>query len=187
MAKLLDFGLVRSHTAGDEANLTQEGAIAGTPAYMSPEQADGKRALDGRSDIYSLGALAYYLLTGRPPFVRPTSLQTLVAHLTDPPVPPDRLRADVPADVQAVVMALPGEGPEPALSGCAKSGKGAGRLSRRRTVDRRRRGRVVARPRRFCGRGEPGRGGPNDGALTRDPGADVSGRPARVHRLMEAP
>jgi serine/threonine-protein kinase len=105
VAKLLDFGLVRSHGVGGGADhLTQEGAIAGTPAYMSPEQADGKKDLDTRSDSYSLGAVAYFLLTGQPPFVRPTPLQTLIAHLCDAAAPLDQFRADVPADLQAVVL-----------------------------------------------------------------------------------
>jgi len=105
VAKLLDFGLVRSHGSGPDAdNLTQEGALAGTPAYMSPEQADGKKDLDARSDIYSLGAVAYYLLTGQPPFVRPTQLQTLIAHACDPPIPPVQIRSEVPPDLQAVVL-----------------------------------------------------------------------------------
>jgi serine/threonine-protein kinase len=105
VAKLLDFGLVRSYGAeGGADHLTQEGAIAGTPAYMSPEQADGKKDLGAGSDIYSLGAVAYFLLTGQPPFMRPTPLQTLIAHLRDEAVPPDQLRADVPADLQAVVL-----------------------------------------------------------------------------------
>jgi serine/threonine-protein kinase len=105
VAKLLDFGLVRSYGLGSGAdNLTQDGAVAGTPAYMSPEQADGKRDLDARSDIYSLGAVAYYVLTGQPPFVRPTPLQTLIAHACDPPIPPDQLRAEVPPDLQAIVL-----------------------------------------------------------------------------------
>jgi eukaryotic-like serine/threonine-protein kinase len=105
VAKLLDFGLVRSHGLGTGAdNLTQEGALAGTPAYMSPEQADGKKDLDARSDIYSLGAVAYYLLTGQPPFVRPTQLQTLIAHACDAPIPPDQLQAEVPPDLRSVVL-----------------------------------------------------------------------------------
>ena len=105
VAKLLDFGLVRTPDLGATADtLTQEGAIAGTPAYMAPEQADGKRNLDARSDIYSLGAVAYYLLTGQPPFVRPTHLQTLIAHIHERPTPPYQLQADVPADLQAVVL-----------------------------------------------------------------------------------
>jgi serine/threonine-protein kinase len=105
VAKLLDFGLVRGHGLdSDDAKLTQQGAIAGTPAYMSPEQAAGREDVDGRSDIYSLGAVAYFLLTGQPPFVRGSAVQTLAAHLGEPVVPPDRLRADVPADLQAVVL-----------------------------------------------------------------------------------
>ncbi len=105
VAKLLDFGLVQSFgTDGAAGHLTQEGAIAGTPTYMSPEQADGKKDLDGRSDIYSLGATAYFLLTSQPPFVRPTHLQTLVAHVCDPPVPPDQLQSEVPRDLQNVVL-----------------------------------------------------------------------------------
>jgi serine/threonine-protein kinase len=102
VAKLLDFGLVR--VAAGDARLTQEGAIAGTPAYMSPEQAAGRADLDGRSDIYSLGAVAYFLLTGQPPFVRETAVQTFIAHACDAPIPPDRLRPDVPADLAAVVL-----------------------------------------------------------------------------------
>jgi serine/threonine-protein kinase len=134
VAKLLDFGLVRSPTAGDgEDNLTQEGAIAGTPAYMSPEQADGKKELDARSDIYSLGAVAYFLLTGQPPFVRPTSLQTLLAHLSDAAAPLDQLRADVPADLQAAVLRCLEKAParrfadapslDKALAACSAAGR----------------------------------------------------------------
>jgi len=104
-AKLLDFGLVRAHGDGKHAaQLTQTGAVAGTPAYMSPEQADARLDLDGRSDIYSLGAVMYFLLTGQPPFVRPTAMRTLLAHLHDPVAPPNRLRSEVPDDVQCVVL-----------------------------------------------------------------------------------
>jgi serine/threonine-protein kinase len=103
--KLLDFGLVRA--PGLERGgppLTQEGVIAGTPAYMSPEQAAGQAHLDGRSDIYSLGAVAYFLLTGRPPFVRPTAAQTLAAHLGEPVESPSRCRPEAPEDLSAVVL-----------------------------------------------------------------------------------
>jgi serine/threonine-protein kinase len=104
VAKLLDFGLVQAGGPGRGGQkLTQEGAIAGTPAFMSPEQAAGKTDLDGRSDIYSLGAVAYFLLTGRPPFVRQTAVQTLAAHIDEPPAAPSR-EADVPADLEAVVL-----------------------------------------------------------------------------------
>jgi eukaryotic-like serine/threonine-protein kinase len=105
VAKLLDFGLVHCPVAkGDETRLTHAGLIFGTPAYLSPEQAAGRLDLDARSDIYSLGALAYYLLTGRPPFVRPTAVQTVTAHLTDPVPPPSGLRLGVPPDLERVVL-----------------------------------------------------------------------------------
>jgi serine/threonine-protein kinase len=71
---------------------------------MSPEQASGHGDVDGRSDLYSLGAVAYFLLTGQPPFVRKTAVQTLAAHLGEPVIAPDRLRPDLPADVQAAVL-----------------------------------------------------------------------------------
>ena len=60
--------------------------------------------LDARSDLYSLGAVAYFLLTGRPPFARASAVQTLAAHLAEPVVAPDRHRPEVPADLQAVVL-----------------------------------------------------------------------------------
>ncbi|MFO0841081.1 MAG: protein kinase [Gemmataceae bacterium] len=105
VAKLLDFGLVHCPVAeGDETRLTHTGLIFGTPAYLSPEQAAGKLDLDARSDVYSLGALAYYLLTGRPPFVRPTAVQTVTAHLTDPVTPPSELRTEIPSDLERVVL-----------------------------------------------------------------------------------
>jgi serine/threonine-protein kinase len=105
VAKLLDFGLARRlDPTQDALKLTQEGALAGTPLYMSPEQAAGGAALDARSDLYSLGAVAYFLLTGQPPFIRATAVQTLAAHLGEPVVPPSRLWPEVPADLEAVVL-----------------------------------------------------------------------------------
>ncbi|MFO0841051.1 MAG: serine/threonine-protein kinase [Gemmataceae bacterium] len=103
VAKLLDFGLVRARGSGQGGEtLTEEGTIAGTPAYMSPEQARGDAA-DTRSDLYSVGAVAYFLLTGEPPFVRDSAVQTMAAHLSDPVTPPGRQRS-VPADLEAVVL-----------------------------------------------------------------------------------
>jgi eukaryotic-like serine/threonine-protein kinase len=103
--KLLDFGLVRAiDPAAEHGKLTQDGAIAGTPEYMSPEQAEGSGGLDGRSDIYSLGAVAYFLLTGRPPFQKATTLQLLFAHVREPVKPLTEIRPEIPTDVQAVVL-----------------------------------------------------------------------------------
>ncbi len=105
VAKLLDFGLVRP-AAGDQdgEKLTQDGAVQGTPAYMSPEQAGGQADLDRRSDIYSLGALAYYLLTGQSPFAGRSSVKMLAAHLYEAPAMLTQHRPDVPPDLEAVVL-----------------------------------------------------------------------------------
>jgi serine/threonine-protein kinase len=105
VAKLLDFGLVLAPGAGpDGERLTQVGVISGTPAYMSPEQAGGREDLDARSDIYSLGCLAYFLLTGRPPFADRAAVGMVAAHMYEPPAPLTSRRADVPEELQAVVL-----------------------------------------------------------------------------------
>lgn len=105
VAKLLDFGLVlppMSETDGEK--LTQDGAVTGTPAYLSPEQAGGQETLDARSDIYSVGALAYFLLTGQPPFTNRSLVKMLAAHLYEEPAPLSNHRRDVPAKLEAVVL-----------------------------------------------------------------------------------
>jgi eukaryotic-like serine/threonine-protein kinase len=130
VAKLLDFGLARQLGPDkDSPKLTQDGIITGTPAYMSPEQAAGGDSLDARSDIYSLGAVAYFLLTGQPPFLRATAVQTLAAHLGEPVTAPSRLRPGLPADLEAIVLQCLAKEPakrfpsvealERALAGCA--------------------------------------------------------------------
>jgi serine/threonine-protein kinase len=105
VAKLLDFGLVLDQRLGpDGERLTHEGAIAGTPAYMSPEQALGREDLDARSDIYGVGCLAYFLLTGQPPFAGRSAVEMLAAHLYEPPAPLTNRRPDVTEEVQTVVL-----------------------------------------------------------------------------------
>jgi serine/threonine-protein kinase len=105
VVKVLDFGLVKAvGLDGPQETLTQEGTITGTPTDMSPEQASGQDVLDGRSDIYSLGGVAYFLLTGQPPFQRDRAVQLLVAHIHEPVRPLTDLRADVPSDLQQVVL-----------------------------------------------------------------------------------
>jgi serine/threonine-protein kinase len=105
VAKLLDFGLVKSSGMGsDSVRLTREGAFAGSPAFMSPEQAAGRSHLDARSDIYNVGAVAYYLLTGRLPFDRLSTLQMLHAHAYEPLIPTQDFNDLVPADLQQVIL-----------------------------------------------------------------------------------
>jgi serine/threonine-protein kinase len=105
VAKVVDFGLVRTlgMTDGSE-KLTHEGRLVGTPAYMSPEQASGEEQLDSRTDIYSLGAVAYFVLTGQSPFVRKTAIQTIAAHLHEKPLPLTTVMPQVPVDLEAVAM-----------------------------------------------------------------------------------
>ena len=111
--KLLDFGLVLPVVdAGDDETLSHEGMIAGTPAYMSPEQASGQKMLDVRSDLYSVGALAYFLLTGRPPFACTSPLKTLAAHLYAAPTPPSSDHSAVPADLEAIVLRCLAKNPD---------------------------------------------------------------------------
>lgn len=102
VTKLVDFGLVKD-TLYDAAALTQTGVVAGTPLYMSPEQAsDG--ALDHRTDIYSLGATYYTLLTGKPPYSGEAAPQIMFKHVTAPTPDPRENNADIPESVAQVVM-----------------------------------------------------------------------------------
>ncbi|MBX7073064.1 MAG: serine/threonine protein kinase [Pirellulales bacterium] len=103
VAKLLDFGLVRPVATTADLQLTLEGSITGSPLYMSPEQALDESP-DGRSDIYSLGAVAYFLLTGRPPFEAAKPLQVLFAHAHQEPTGPAAMNGDVPDDLDRVVL-----------------------------------------------------------------------------------
>jgi serine/threonine-protein kinase len=103
VAKLLDFGLVQDLSADADDRLTRAGTLLGTPAYMSPEQAAGESAVDARGDVYGLGALAFFALTGRPPFQGKTLGQLLAAHRSEPPPLLTDLRPDVPTDLSAVV------------------------------------------------------------------------------------
>jgi eukaryotic-like serine/threonine-protein kinase len=104
-AKVLDFGLAKLGEREELSEVTGRGEIIGTPYYMSPEQIRGEE-LDHRSDIYSLGAVMYRMLTGQAPFRASTPVGVLTKHLTDEPVPPSRARPELGIDarVDAVVL-----------------------------------------------------------------------------------
>ena len=103
--KVADFGLARVLATADGLDLTQDGMTLGTPLYMSPEQAEGK-AVDSRSDLYSLGATVYHLLAGRPPFLAATSLAVALAHIKELPVPIAEVRPDVPVGLSDIIDRL---------------------------------------------------------------------------------
>ncbi len=103
VAKVLDFGLVKL-TAPEATQLTADYTVSGTPQYMSPEQAMSVSEIDGRADIYALGAILYFMLTGRPPFDGATPTELMIAHARDPVVPPSQIRLGIPADLEAVAL-----------------------------------------------------------------------------------
>ena len=104
--KLLDFGLVSSTAAEDVSlQLTADDTTSGTPAYMAPEMAVGKDAVDGRADLYALGCVGYWLLTGKHVFEGDTPVAVLVEHVKTAPVPPSqRTEIEVPADLERVIL-----------------------------------------------------------------------------------
>jgi serine/threonine-protein kinase len=100
-AMVTDFGIARAVEAN--TRLTVTGIAVGTPTYMSPEQAVGEREIDGRSDIYSLGVVAYQMLTGRVPFTAGNSMALLLKHVGERPRPIAELRPDVPPTLRDAI------------------------------------------------------------------------------------
>ncbi len=100
-AVLADFGIAQ---AAGQSRLTRTGAATGTPEYISPEQAKGLRDLDQRTDIYSLGIVAYRMLTGRVPFQRENNWATMLAHIAETPPPLRQVNRALSADTEAVVL-----------------------------------------------------------------------------------
>ncbi|MGI9043821.1 MAG: protein kinase domain-containing protein [Gemmatimonadaceae bacterium] len=103
-AVVADFGIALAVTNAGGGRLTQTGLSLGTPQYMSPEQATGERDIDARSDIYSLGAVTYELLTGEPPFTGPTAQAIVAKVITTEPQRLAAQRKSIPANVEAAVM-----------------------------------------------------------------------------------
>lgn len=113
--KVLDFGLVRE-TANLDATQSTLNVLTGTPLYMSPEQITDPQGVDGRSDLYALGAVAYFLLTGVPPFTGSSVVEVCGHHLHTQPVrPSERLGEALPEDLENLVLSLlekkPGQRP----------------------------------------------------------------------------
>lgn len=105
-AFLADFGVAKAAAGGTTDTLTSFGVTLGTPAYMSPEQASGERDINGRSDLYALGCVAYEALAGAPPFSGPNAMAIISQHLTKPPPRLVSAREAVPEDVAAAVARL---------------------------------------------------------------------------------
>jgi WD40 repeat protein/serine/threonine protein kinase len=101
--KISDFGLAMD--LADASRQTRTGEVVGTPSYMAPEQAQGRRKDFGpATDVHALGAVLYELLTGRPPFHAATAVDTLVQVSFEDPIPPSRLRADLPRDLETICL-----------------------------------------------------------------------------------
>jgi tetratricopeptide (TPR) repeat protein len=108
--KITDFGLAKRLEA---KGMTESGILIGTPSYMAPEQAaGGKRPVGPTADVYSLGAVLYELLTGRPPFRAETSWDTVAQVLADEPVAPSRLQPKVPRDLETICLKCLQKNPE---------------------------------------------------------------------------
>jgi serine/threonine-protein kinase len=131
--KVVDFGLVREVAEEADLALTGAGQVMGTPLYMGPEVMQSPTSADARSDLYALGAVGYYLLTGQHVFTGSSLLAICFAHVNSVPVPPgERLGTALPADLEAVVLSClekdPSARPQSAaelrdrLHGCSEVG-----------------------------------------------------------------
>jgi serine/threonine protein kinase len=111
--KVLDFGLIKEFGRDvSDAGETEVNAIVGTPTYMSPEAVTAPETMDGRSDLYAVGALGYFLLTGVPPFSGKTVLEVCAQHLHCEPVAPStRAKVSVPADLEQLILSCLSKSP----------------------------------------------------------------------------
>jgi hypothetical protein len=102
--KVLDFGLARRVRDAGDGGLTKTGMVFGTPRYIAPESVSGQQRTDGRSDLYNLGGVAYWMLTGRPLFAGSSSIDLIIDHVKTIPDPPSRVsELAIPAELDAIV------------------------------------------------------------------------------------
>lgn len=125
---ITDFGLVKRADAG-ASSLTASGAVLGTPSYMAPEQAEGGR-VGPAADIYSIGAILYQLLTGRPPFRAATVAETLAQLIEHEPTPPRQLRPTIPRDLELICLKCLEKRPENRYASAAALAADLGRFLR---------------------------------------------------------
>ncbi|HEY5010543.1 MAG TPA: Stk1 family PASTA domain-containing Ser/Thr kinase, partial [Acidimicrobiales bacterium] len=107
--KVTDFGIAQAMSVEDQ--LAEEGSVMGTATYFSPEQAEGA-AVDGRSDIYSLGVVLYEMLAGRPPFIGDSPVEVSSQHVHGTVPPPSEFNSTIPPEIQAIVMEALAKSPE---------------------------------------------------------------------------
>jgi serine/threonine-protein kinase len=108
--KITDFGLERQ--VEDDSGQTRTGTIMGTPSFMAPEQGRGQKDIGPPADIYALGAMLYTLLTGRPPFLAATAMDTIIQLTNDDPVPPSKLQPKIPRDIETICLTCLNKEPE---------------------------------------------------------------------------
>jgi serine/threonine-protein kinase len=130
VVKVLDFGLVKELGRDEMETVTRANIVTGTPQYMAPEALIKPDAVDGRTDLYALGAVGYFLLTGQQVFEGETMVEVCSHHLHTAPIPPsERLGRTIPRDLERLILAClakdPGDRPQTAtdldrqLAGCA--------------------------------------------------------------------
>ncbi len=129
VAKLVDFGV--AHLDGD-AQLTQTGTVVGTPAYMAPEQIRGSSTVDGRADVYGLGAVLYRALTGQAPYQGTVPTAVLSDVLDKAPEPPGAIAPELPTDVEAFILRAMSRDPQTRFESAKEMRRAAQRLRQRR-------------------------------------------------------
>ncbi len=140
VVKVVDFGLVKTIERTDsQVGITHVDSITGTPLYLAPEAITAPDTVDGRSDIYALGGVAYFILTGQHVFEGKAVVEVLSKHLAEQPVPPsERLGRPLPADLEAVILSCLAKDRDARPASADRAEDGAARLSRRTELRRRR-------------------------------------------------